>query len=382
MTTAVNTGAVLAAAPGRATAGLVPLDLRHLLRMSDDVGLFEHANGAIPRREHGYCVDDVSRGLLVLCREPFPSETVVELAGRYLTFLAHAQSADGCFHNRLGFDRRWHDRPSTGDWWGRAMWGLGIAAAESPAPWIREAALGLFERSAHHRPIHLRATAFAALGAAAVLTADPAHHAARELLADAVLAIDAPPVDQTAASAVPAELLPVSLAPINLPADGQNWPWPQERLAYANAVLPEVLLRAGQLLGDEAALARGLSLLDWLLETECHDGHFSPSPVGGRGPGDKRPGFDQQPIEVAALADACAAAFSITGDLRWADWVRRAAAWFAGDNDASTVMYDPVTGGGYDGLTARGRNTNQGAESTLALLSTLQQDRRLRMENP
>jgi hypothetical protein len=44
-------------------------------------------------------------------------------------------------------------------------------------------------------------------------------------------------------------------------------------------------------------------------------------------------------------------------------------------------MYDPVTGGGYDGLTAAGRNTNQGAESTLALLSTLQQDRRLRMEN-
>jgi hypothetical protein len=46
------------------------------------------------------------------------------------------------------------------------------------------------------------------------------------------------------------------------------------------------------------------------------------------------------------------------------------------------VMYDPATGGGYDGLTAVGRNANQGAESTLALLSTLQQDRRLRTENP
>lgn len=391
MNAAVSNGAVLPSAPGRAAAGPAPLDLRHLLRMSDDVGLFEHADGAIPRREHGYCVDDVARGLLVLCREPFPSEAVVELAGRYLTFLAHAQAADGCFHNRLGFDRRWHDRPSTGDWWGRALWGLGIAAAESPAPWIREAALSLFERSAHHRPIHLRATAFAALGAAAVLSANPAHRAARDLLAATVLAIDECHSDQTSTN-----LIPVSRSPINLPAPGQDlpapgqdlptpgqvWPWPQDRLAYANAILPEVLLRAGQLLGDEAALARGLSLLDWLLETECNDGHFSPSPVGGRGPGDERPGFDQQPIEIAALADACATAFAITGDPRWADWVRRAAAWFAGDNDARTVMYDPVTGGGYDGLTARGRNTNQGAESTLALLSTLQQDRRLRMGNP
>lgn len=338
------------------------LDLRHMLRMSDEVGLFEHADGAIPRREHGYCVDDVARGLLVLCREPFPSEAVIELSGRYLTFLAHAQGPDGSFHNRLGYDRRWHDRSATGDWWGRALWALGTAVAGSSAPWMRDAALGFFERGAGHRPIHLRATAFAALGAAQVLTVDPTHRLARDLLADAVLAIGATGTDQ--------------------PERGRDWPWPQTRLAYGNGALPEVLLIAGHLLGDEAALNRGLDLLGWLLEVESNDGHFSPTPVGGRGAADRRPGFDQQPIELAALADACAAAFAITADPRWAAGVRLAAAWFAGENDSGTVMYDPVTGGGYDGLTAVGRNANQGAESTLALLSTLQQDRRLRMENP
>ena len=40
-------------------------------------------------------------------------------------------------------------------------------------------------------------------------------------------------------------------------------------------------------------------------------------------------------------------------------------------------MFDPVTGGGYDGLTREGRNLNQGAESTLAMLSTAQHARRL-----
>ena len=39
-------------------------------------------------------------------------------------------------------------------------------------------------------------------------------------------------------------------------------------------------------------------------------------------------------------------------------------------------MWDPATGGGYDGLTPHGPNLNQGAESTLALISTLQHARR------
>jgi hypothetical protein len=48
------------------------------------------------------------------------------------------------------------------------------------------------------------------------------------------------------------------------------------------------------------------------------------------------------------------------------------AAWFEGCNDVGCVMYDANTGGGYDGLTPDGPNWNQGAESTLALISTFQ----------
>ena len=76
---------------------------------------------------------------------------------------------------------------------------------------------------------------------------------------------------------------------------------------------------------------------------------------------------------MAALADACARAHLIAGRRRWADGVGLAAAWFLGDNDSATPMHDPVCGGGFDGLERLGRNENQGAESTLALLSTLQQ---------
>ena len=57
--------------------------------------------------------------------------------------------------------------------------------------------------------------------------------------------------------------------------------------------------------------------------------------------------------------------------------VTAAANWFAGNNDTGLPMYDDVSGGGFDGLQPEGVNLNQGAESTLALISTRQRARSL-----
>jgi hypothetical protein len=328
------------------TTSVAP-DFAHLARLTDDTGLFEHARHAIARREHGYCTDDVARGLVVTSRQPDPPPGVIALAERYLAFLTHAQDAHGAFHNRLGFHRSWTDRPGLGDWWGRALWGLGTAAARSPAGWIRDEALIAFTRGATRRSDAPRAMAFAALGAAEVLRADPADTVAAALLSDAATAVGQPDPDP-------------------------RWPWPQDRLTYANAALAETVIAAGHLLDDPQALASGLRMLRWLLDIQISDGHLSVVPSGGWQRGRPRPRHDQQPIEVAALADACATAAGVTGDPAWDRGVRLAVAWFLGGNDADAVMWDPETGGGYDGLTPHGPNLNQGAESTLALVSTLQ----------
>ena len=145
----------------------------------------------------------------------------------------------------------------------------------------------------------------------------------------------------------------------------------------ANAVIPDLLLAAGDILNDRRLVDDGLLLLGWLLAVETAGDHLSPTPAGGRGPGDPRPGFDQQPIEVASLADACARAFELTGDPLWSRAVDRAAAWFRGANDLGIPLADEVTGGCCDGLERQGRNDNQGAESTLAMISTLQHADRL-----
>ncbi len=47
---------------------LPELCLDHLVRMTDDTGLLQHAVRSAPDRRHGYCVDDNARGLLVALR--------------------------------------------------------------------------------------------------------------------------------------------------------------------------------------------------------------------------------------------------------------------------------------------------------------------------
>ena len=123
-----------------------------------------------------------------------------------------------------------------------------------------------------------------------------------------------------------------------------------------------------------------LTLVQWLRQMEIIDSiglveRRVRARVGGAHA--PRARHDQQPIEVAALADACVTAAAVTGEACWDTAVRLAGAWFLGDNDAGTPMWDPATGGGYDGLTPQGPNLNQGAESTLALISTLQHLRNL-----
>lgn len=326
----------------------------HLLAISDELGTFEHAVHATPRREHGYCTDDMARVLIVVAREPNASPAVRELGRTAMKFLVAAQGVVGRSRNRRGADGRWRGPRNVDDCWGRSVAAFGTAAGRGDTRWVQQMGEASFGHAASQRSPWPRAMAFAALGAAEVLEADRHHGGARALLADAVDVIDAAP----GRGATPA------------------WPWPEPRLTYANATLAEALLAAGHALGRPEVVDRGVELLTWLLARETVDGHLSPTPVDGAGPGDQAPAFDQQPIEVAAMADACRRAEAVTGDESWGRGVDLAVGWFVGDNDAGAPMWDPASGGGYDGLHAWGPNVNQGAESTIALISTLQHGRR------
>ncbi len=319
----------------------------HLRQMTDGHGLFEHAAGRLPRSEHGYCTDDNARLLAAMAVEPDEGDAA-DLSRVAYEFISAAQHPDGRTRNRMDCTGRWLDDFATDDCWGRSLWAFGVAASCHGDLEVRTGALAAFDRGARQRSRWRRSMAFAAIGAAAVLTVEPDHTSATLLLSDALERMGE--------------------------ARSVEWVWPEARLAYANAVIPEVLLAGGAALGRPEVVERGLVMLDWLVWVQSRGGFLSVVGTAGRGADDVAPQFDQQPIEIAALADAAARAHALTGDDRWRAVVEMAGAWFEGDNDAGVAMCDE-TGGGYDGLHADGVNLNQGAESTLALVSTIQRVR-------
>jgi len=330
----------------------IKLPFTHLKQMSTSVGLYEHAKLNEPRPEHGYCVDDVSRALILLCKESDLDEDSLKLLNVYLGFTLKAIAPDGRCHNRMNAQGIWTDRPSTQDCWGRAIWALGVCAVNAPEDIQRRRALEGFRTLARATTRDLMALVFAALGAGEVLLADPKNTSAKKILIETRRRVV--PLDSSAA-----------------------WYWPESRLRYSNGSVAQAVLLAGQALNDEATVKIGLRMLEFLIDIETQGDHFSVTPVGGRGPGDIHAGFDQQPIELAAIANACMQAWTITSEGKWLREVQRAWRWFDGHNDVGKKMFIADTGAGYDGLHLRGPNLNQGAESTIAMLSTAQQVRQL-----
>ncbi len=360
------------------------LTYQHLESLTDERGLFEHAEYDQPRIEHGYCVDDVARALTLLMRDKDTvnlnsrgGQSVCTRRGQslvdvYINFIRDSQTDDGLFINRCDVNGVWTGLAEPADHWGRALWALGTMYKESPDRDLANEALERFELGARHRSRNIRSMMFAGLGAAEVLSVARNNRTARKMLRDAAL---------TVASRIPSSISYENLNPTynaNNPippkrsqtqSQMKEWLWPEDRLTYANAVIPEVLLLAGNLLTDQRLTDYGLALLTWLIETETQHGHLSVTPTSGYGPGEERNTYDQQPIEVAALIDACSTAFEITGNDLWLNQLARGYLWFEGYNDGNVRMFDPETGAGFDGITANGRNENRGAESTISYLS-------------
>ena len=331
------------------------IDWRHLLRMTDDCGLLEHATGAVPNRRHGYCTDDNGRALAVVAQAGNPH--LQPLAERYLAFLEHAHNDGGSFALRMTYERRWRDDISD-DASGRAIFGLGVAAARAPWGPVREGAQSLFDRAMDFRSPFPRSMAYASLGAAAVVQQAPDHRAAHDLL-DAARPLLVPPSTTT-----------------------DNWPWPEDRLTYSNALLPNARLAIAQINNDAIETRAALEQLDWLVGLQLIDGYLSPIPNTGYAHGDALVSFDQQPIELWHLADAAARAWHITQDDHWSDIVAACQGWFDGANTLSAIMFDPYSGGIFDGLGVAGPNCNQGAESTLAGIGVALAEADVRQRQP
>ncbi|WMT56279.1 glycosyltransferase family 4 protein [Truepera radiovictrix] len=338
-----------------------PLDLRHLERLSDDTGILQHAVHAVPNYNEGYTTDDNARALIAgVMLEAYDelSERVRRLTPRYLAFLHHAfDPATRRFRNFMAYDRTWLEPVGSEDAHGRALWALGTVLGSSQDRSLRGVAGALFERAL---PGTLeftspRAWAFTLLGVASYLerfAGDRSAQGVQEALAGRLV-----------------KLYRDNASPA--------WPWFEPLLSYCNAKLPHALITTGQQLAQRELLEIGLQSLDWLMQEQKPNGHFSWIGCNGFYPrGGVRATFDQQPVEAHAMVSACLAAHAATGDARFLKEARCAFEWFLGENDLGLPLFDPTTGGCFDGLQPDRVNQNQGAESTLAFLLSLLELRR------
>jgi glycosyltransferase involved in cell wall biosynthesis len=336
--------------------GLPEINLQHMRIMTDGTGILQHAKYSIPDRTHGYCVDDNARALIVAAMyySLRKDKDVIPLIQTYLSFLHYSFNPEnGRFRNFMSYDRRWLEEIGSEDSHGRSIWGLGVVIQHAPHDSIRNMAVRLFldGLAAVESFTSPRSWAFVIIGLHTymeIFGGDTMARRLRTLLAEKLFALF-----QKGA--------------------GADWLWCEDSLTYANAKLPHALILAGQWIPDPEMFKMGIDALTWLLEKQkAPDGHLS---VVGNLNWHNRDGltsnFDQQPIEVMCLIDACAEAFRSTGEMEWLDQGQRCLGWFLGSNDLNEQIYDFKTGGCCDGIQTTGVNANQGAESTLSWLISL-----------
>jgi glycosyltransferase involved in cell wall biosynthesis len=336
------------------------LNTGHLLTMTDDTGIFQHAIFTVPNSREGYTADDNARALIVsVLLDDCPVHTglrkYVDLSQRYLSFLWLAFHPDsGRFRNFLGYDRQWLEEIGSEDSHGRAIWSLGTVLGRSQDAGLRGAAGRLFEAAvpatlAFSSP---RAWAFCVLGMQAYLDwfpGDRVIQGARNMLANRLFDI----YERTRSV---------------------DWHWFEKSLSYSNARLSQALILAGWHSDNRSMMQAGMQSLQWLVSEQLRDDSDVFVPIGSRGfftQGAEKARFDQQPVEACATISACLEVHRLTGEKHWFAEAHRTFEWFLGKNDLQTPLYDSTTGGCRDGLHPDRVNENQGAESTLSFLMAL-----------
>jgi len=336
------------------------LNTAHMLNLTDDTGILQHAIFSIPNASEGYTTDDNARALIVsVLLDSYPAHAGARdypnLSDRYLAFLWLAFNTDtGRFRNFLGYDRRWLEDAGSEDSHGRALWSIGNVLGHSRNAGLRGAAGRLFEAAvpATLKFTSPRAWAFCILGMQAYLDwfpGDRAIQGARNALANRLL-------------------------DIYERCHSETWRWFEKSLSYSNARLSQALILAGWRSGNQRMIEAGMDSLKWLVAEQHRDDAEVFVPIGSNGfyiEGNEKARFDQQPVEACATVSACLEVFRMTEESPWYEEAQRVFRWFLGKNDLGVALYDETTGGCKDGLHPDRINENQGAESTLSFLMAL-----------
>jgi len=148
-----------------------------------------------------------------------------------------------------------------------------------------------------------------------------------------------------------------------------EWKWFEGYLTYANSILPEAILYAWLLTGETIYKNIAISSFDFLLShTFNENGIEVISNKKWFQRGQKAEHFGEQPIDVAYTIMTLSKFYEVFTNECYRLKMITAFNWFLGNNRLHQIIYNPCTGGCYDGLEESNVNLNQGAESTVSYL--------------
>jgi hypothetical protein len=149
----------------------------------------------------------------------------------------------------------------------------------------------------------------------------------------------------------------------------KDWEWFEGYLTYANSVMPEAMLYAWLITGEIIYKDIAINSFNFLLSHTFNDNGIEViSNKKWLLKGAEAGHFGEQPIDVAYTIITLSKFYDVFADEQYRKKMETAFNWFLGKNRLHQIVYNPCTGGCYDGLEETHVNLNQGAESTVSYL--------------
>ena len=331
------------------------INLNHLKQLTTDTGIIQFSKINQPDLCSGYTLDDNARALVAFSMHLIFTGDHESLwyIDRYITFIKYCLQPDGNFLNYVDIENNYSAQNrdvNLEDSNGRALWALGYIVSEKgllPERLISEA-IAIFQKAIPHvETIHSpRAMAFAIKGLYLYQKSikSSENHNLFKTLANRLVQMYKHESDET-------------------------WQWFEGYLTYANSILPEAMLYAWLLTGEKKYKEIALSSFNFLLsKTFNENGIEVISNKNWLKKGQSANHFGEQPVDVAYTIMTLSRFYDAFGDEEYLIKMETAFNWFLGHNRLHQIVYNPCTGGCYDGLEETHVNLNQGAESSISYL--------------
>jgi glycosyltransferase involved in cell wall biosynthesis len=334
------------------------INLKHISKLTTSFGMIQFATINQPDIGSGYTLDDNARAMVSMCQyvELYRNDAYVQQVKTYLKFIKYCYQTNGTFLNYV--DEAKFFTPQNGetnleDSNGRAIWALGyLISLEDYFPDdIIDEAVDLYNKATYNLPkLHsTRAMAFALKGIYYANLTYPC-----------------------STNTTLIKLFANRLVQMYRHESEPTWKWYESYLTYGNSILPEAMLCAYMATGELVYKHIAKSSFDFLLSKTFT--HKNINVVSNKGWLQKdRKSIEltiggEQPIDIAYTVMALYKFNICFNDADYESKMNIAISWFLGNNHLHQIIYNPITGGCYDGLEDKYVNLNQGAESTVSYL--------------